>query len=402
MNVRRRVLFSGVTLLLLLALVEGTAQLVWWRLEARAFDVRKSRGEAALRNDGINFMKQADGIYGYVLKPGFERGTMYINADGFPQRERVPLERTEGVLRLAALGGSTTQGHDVNHANYPQYLRRLVAELGQGYRGVEMINGGVSGWISDQVALWAERKVARFRPDVVVLYVGWNDFQSYNPFANPPASSYFEVTFGNPFRLAEDFPLKTVVLASAGYDFALRRLRRAAGMPLPTGSNGYATTAEANYKFYIANLDRIVTAFKSANPDTRIAISTLVGRWPQGTEADFTSNQGRTWWMKQHELSAEQAAAAIRRFNSLIRTYARSSGLLLIDAEAVFAEIDRAHLLWDFAHMHPEGYELLANVMYEELRQGGAVAGNPSSRILELKERYRLPAAASSVTKGEG
>jgi len=398
MSIGRRLLFAGVTLLMLLGLVEAASQFVWWRLEARTFEVRKERGEAVLRNDSINFMKQADGILGYVLLPGFERGTTHINADGFAQRERVPVDRSAGQLRLAAMGESTTQGHDVDHANYPLYLRQLVVELGQNH--VEMINGGVAGWISDQVALWAEHKVARYRPDIVVLYVGWNDFQSYNPFNTPAAVSYFDMAYANPFRIADNFPLKSVVLASAAYNYGYRKLRPAAAAPLSSGTDGYVSTPEVNYRFYLDSLDRIVFAFRASNPDVRIAISTLVGRWPHGSEADYTSDQGHTWWMKQHGQNAAQAAAALHRFNDLIRSSARERGLLLIDAEAAFADLDRAKLQWDFAHMTSEGYELLANVMYEALRLGGYVAGEPSPRLEELRAKYRLIGVAGEVRPG--
>jgi hypothetical protein len=220
MSTRRKILFATATLLVFLGVLEGAAKLLWWRLEEQAFTVRKSTGEKELGNDAINFMKQADGTFGYVLKPGFDRAGHYVNADGFAQRETVPLTKDPGTMRIAALGESTTQGHDVDKANYPFYLRRLITEYGRGYANVEMINSGVSGWISDQVALWAEKKIAAYRPDVVVLYVGWNDFQSYDPFGSPPAESYFEQTYGNARLFVESSPIKIVAFASAGYGYS--------------------------------------------------------------------------------------------------------------------------------------------------------------------------------------
>jgi hypothetical protein len=93
--------------------------------------------------------------------------------------------------------------------------------------------------------------------------------------------------------------------------------------------------------------------------------------------------------MKQHGLSPAQAAAALERFNSLIRDYAKSRGLLLIDAERAFSDLERARLQWDFAHMTPHGYEMLAEVMYDALRSAGVVDGERSPRLEQLRNKYR-------------
>lgn len=398
MSTSRKVLFALATILVLFGIFEGAAQLIWWRLQERAFAVTKASGENALRNDGINFMKQADGTFGYVLKPGFNRGGAYINADGFAQREIVPVVKSPGTIRLAALGESTTHGHDVDNANYPLYLRRLIGNKGRGFANVEMINGGVSGWYSDQTALWAEKKVSNYRPDVVVLYVGLADFQSYDPFSSPPPVSYFERDYrGGAQAIVESSPLKSVVLTSAAYGYVLRKIttrkqstskqRKAAS--IHSDQTAYVTEPSVNYQYYLRNMDRILVAFRNANPGVRIAVCTLVGRWPYGTETDFKSDQGATWWMKQHRLDAIQSAATLNRFNALIRDYARDRHLPLIDAEKSFAELDRSKLQWDWAHMTSEGYELLAEVMYDGLRSAGVVNGEPSARLEQLRNKYR-------------
>lgn len=408
MSTGRKILFSVSTLVVLLGVLEAAARLVFWRLGERAFIVRKASGEKVLRNDAINFMKQADGTFGYTLKPGFDRGGTYINADGFPQRETVPLTRSPGTIRLAALGESTTQGHNVDTANYPRYLHRLIREYGRGYRNVEMINGGVAGWISDQVALWAEKKVSAYRPDTVVLYVGWNDFQSYDPFSSPPADSYFDYAYGSARLFVQSSPLKIVALASAAYGYysrkaEIRRQRRtsAAGKLDSTHPHQlrYKSAPAVNYQFYLRSMDRIINTFRDRDPKVRLAVCTLVGRWPYGTEADFKSDQGATWWMKLHGLGPAQAAAALNRLNDLIRVYAKTRGLLLIDAEKRFSDLDRGKLQHDFAHFSAEGYELLAEVMYDALRSASVVNGEPSTRLEQLWNKYRVKRQPHGLTR---
>lgn len=386
MSVRKRLLFSLVTLLLLAAAIEGTARIVWWRLSTRAFEQTKQRGAELIGGDpaAINFMKMPDGLYGYTLKPGFSQGGAVVNAQGFAQRDVVPLVRTPGTLRVAALGESTTHGHDVDHGNYPAHLRARLASSAHGYSGVEMINGGVAGWISDQVALRAENQIAAFKPDIVVLYVGWNDFQGYDPYGKPKTISAFETYHGgSPLSVYAMSTLKSVALLTALY----QKLRSSTAAVAPsTGSQ--TASVEQIYHFYLTDLDRIVTAFRGANPAVHISICTLVGRWPLDSTEDFVSPIGRTWWMTYHNLTHEDAAERLRHFNVLIRQYAVQNGLTLIDAAAAFDGLDRARLQTDFAHMTFDGYELLAETMYEGLRQANVIDGDASPRRVELMTKY--------------
>jgi lysophospholipase L1-like esterase len=167
------------------------------------------------------------------------------------------------------------------------------------------------------------------------------------------------------------------------------------------GTQEYASLPTENYKFFLRSLDRIVAAFRNVNPKVEIVICTLVGRWPDGSESDYASELGATWWMKKHGLSPAQAASALGRFNELIRDYAKQQGLLLVDAETSFAKLNRSRLQVDFAHFNPEGYELLANVMYEAMRSSGAISGKRTAIGEALEKHARStpekPAATATV-----
>jgi lysophospholipase L1-like esterase len=390
MTLGKRLVFAAVTVGLLLVGLEALGRLVWWRLEARALDRRAERGEIQLRNDAINFMKQADGLYGYVLRPGFERGGHVINAEGFAQRETVGVSRRPGALRIVAMGESTTQGHSTDVGNYPVYLKAALEQRAPGPAEVEMINAGVSGWTSDQLALRAEHQLRAYRPDIVVLYAGWNDFQSYDPYGPPPTRSYFEQVYGR-LPPGDRLGLRSVQLLSAGYTSLSTRL---AGKMSARGAGGGGPAgppAEV-YRFFRQSLDRIVRAYREQDPTVRIAICTLVGRWPMAPPEDPS---GPTWF-KARGLSQTDAAGALARFNDLIREYARAHHLILIDTAATFVSLDRQALMWDFIHMHAEGYELLALVIYDGLVRAGAVAGAPSPRLDALITKYRHRAAPAA------
>lgn len=387
MSLGRRIAFALLTFVIVFGAVEGVARIVWARLERNVLDQVAKGGEEALRNDVIQFLKEPSALYGYTLRPGEHQLGLFVSPERFFQRERVSRERTPGTLRILALGESTTMGQDLDATNYPGRLRSILAESATGYAGTEVINAGIAGWISDQLALRVEHELAAYRPDVVVLYVGWNDFQSYDPFRAPPTESYFEQSYGH--RALYPFErLKSVALLRALRDRSLREARKSEPARVPEPGS-FAPPAET-YRFLDANLDRIVAAFRRENPSVVIAVSTLASRWPQGTPADFEASNGHVWWMKDAGVDPAGAAAALDRLNDFLRGYAREHDLLLIDVAAAYAETDRTRLFWDFAHMRPDGYELMAATIYEKLRAAGAIRGEPTLRGAAVTERYRL------------
>lgn len=292
MSLCRKVLFAVVTLLLVAAGTEGLARVVWHRLAKRAFEQTRRRGQEVLGDPStMNFMTIPSGMYGYTLKPNFSAGDHFINAAGFAQRETVPVERVAGKLRVAAMGESTTEGHHVDKACYPTYLRNLFGNLCHGYSGVEVINGGVSGWLSDQVALRAENQMAAYRPDLVVLYVGWNDFQGYDPYGEVLSQSIFDIYYsGGKFHELARAHCKSLALLSAFY----QKHHQGASQPHLSSASSRPAAA-AIYHFYLKNLDRIVAAYRQANPRVKIFLCTLVARWPQVDETEFVKvPSGRT------------------------------------------------------------------------------------------------------------
>jgi hypothetical protein len=135
---------------------------------------------------------------------------------------------------------------------------------------------------------------------------------------------------------------------------------------------------EQVYAFFIRNLDHTVDSFRRANSGTKVLISTLVGRWPMDTEEQFDRSDGHIWWMKTHHQNRQDAAAALDRFNALIRAYAASRHLILVDMAQVFASLDRQKLMWSFAHMTNEGYEIIAHTIYDSMLREQLLSGSPA------------------------
>lgn len=375
MTASRKAAYAALTVALVFIVIEGISRVIWWRLERRAFQAQESAGREILRNDAVAFMKVADGRYGYIVKPSFKSGSIWVNDAGFHQRDTVPIRRSPGRLRVICLGESTTFGSSVD-SNYPAFLRRILTQNGV---AAEVINGGVPGWVSDQVALRAEHQLAAYKPDVVILYVGWNDFQSYDPMGPEPAVSYWEFAYkGKGWKQQTTTWLRSVAILSALY---YRDDPPVQAMPTAGSGTGH-------YRFYFENLDRIVRAFQNENPDVKLFISTLAGRWPIGTAEEW-KKIAPVWWMSQHDVSITQAAQFVEAMNEQIRSYAHRRNLQVIDIAAAFQSLDRARLMFDWAHMIPDGYELMAWTMFETLVRDAVVTVSANTeRANMLRSKY--------------
>jgi lysophospholipase L1-like esterase len=390
-TVRKKILFTALAVGCLCVAIEGFARVVWWRLERESLKTHYQKGEAILNNDAINYMKVADGIYGYQLKPGFRNENNSINSAGFHQKNDIAVDRPLGSLRIVCLGESTTFG-STDLVNYPALLGRILDADADGYRRYEVINAGVPGWMSDQIALRVQHQIVRFAPDVVVLYVGWNDFQSYAPRFPVASESTFALSFGRtPWRHYASNWSRAVALLSA-----LDERRREPSAADYAEVLAHANPPDQRYRFLLTNLADIVQSLKSSKAATRIFICTLVGLWPQGSDEAWAKMQS-PWWVQHHKYTHAQTAHVVDELNDQLRRFARDHGATLIDTAAIFEPLDRTRLQWDFAHMYADGYELIAWSIFDALRESGLItARRGDNRHSELLSTYRLTSGVAA------
>lgn len=129
---------------------------------------------------------------GYVLRPGFRLRSgvwkIRISQAGFRGPE-IRRSKPPGTKRIAILGGSSVFGYLVSDGQ--EAARLLEAKLNSTDRQspqFEVINGGVPGHNLNQTVWRFENQIRAFSPDLVILYLGWNDLGyivSDNPTARP-------------------------------------------------------------------------------------------------------------------------------------------------------------------------------------------------------------------------
>lgn len=116
-----------------------------------------------------------------VLKPGattkFFRSTVSINSDGFRGPEL--RDNADGVLRIVALGESTTFGFTLREKDrpWPELLEDMIAEHLHPGRAVEVVNAGMPAFTLLNNLARLERDILPLKPDMIIAYHGYNGFQ---------------------------------------------------------------------------------------------------------------------------------------------------------------------------------------------------------------------------------
>ena len=352
--------------------------------------------------------------------PAYRRVDVHINAEGFRHNTDVPVAKPPNTVRVFLLGGSAAYGAQGGFADIDNrwnriyndqlidaYLeRRLNAELGS--RRWEVINAAASGYrIHQQLAL-IQSVILRYHPDCVILMDGYNDFISlYNSARRGPAAqfdSYLNTPGGEEFdALANPGSLRSLLVFAQTWlttDSALVRLleghvfgRVASPWGQPSGhrpvrdpvdfsdltaAERAAATAALSHAAYYAHtarqinrilaLDGIVGIFL-LQPILILSHKPLTRSEQQMVRYE-TEQGGPLYFYLFHEVYA--------RFASDMRQAARDDGFLFADQEELFDRVD-GQAFTDFAHLTPQANQMIADQLFELLRERFATTPAASS-----------------------
>ena len=182
-----RKLFYWILILLCLATVEGTCQIIYHV----KFGLQERQLMAAFMGLGSGYDPDMVSNYSphhylvYVLNPnvkwnyrsyfGVEPKQM-INGQGYRGKEFF-VEKPKDVYRIVCLGGSTTfgLGEPDETMTYPAQLEADLNRMLPGSRHFEVINAGTPGWSSAESLINLHFRILDLSPDMIILYDGIND-----------------------------------------------------------------------------------------------------------------------------------------------------------------------------------------------------------------------------------
>jgi len=244
--------------------------------------------------------------------------------DIMPQAFKIKKE--PGSIRIFCVGGSTTAGWPYHRrGSYPTRLAAILSDLLPATK-VEVINAGFHGFDSSR-AVAVVQEVARFSPDMILFYSGYNDYQVFR--ARHLNSFWKSCLRGLHYRL---------VLYSRIYNFILGNVLGSAVETSVTRSKHILKKAELQevLRTYRSNLFEMINTARSVN-----AVPVL-----------FTLPFSREF-LGRHPVTE----TAWPRQNTIIRDMAKREKIPLVDAADV---LHYPRYLVDSIHSNNEGYHILA------------------------------------------
>jgi lysophospholipase L1-like esterase len=301
----------------------------------------------------------------FVLEPGeyrSEYGNLArINSNGFVGRE---LERDGPDLwRIAAVGDSCTYGGGSSEDSYPALLAARLRLRDAPGRRYEVVNGGISGLDSTLALRRLQTQVLPLGPEVVTIYIGWNDLMKYDPAA--------QVKPGKGARWSGVARALDELWLVKGLRKLLFFYVRDYLSPPATGPEsrsgrfaGFRPTA------YEHNLSEMIDSVRAAGAKPLLVTLPTVVR-PEMSVADLR----RAHVMFPYFRSAYGVGDLLdllASYNQVIRSLAQQKDVPLVDLASYFEGLDPGTLYF-FDTMHPDrrGRELIAEQLLAGLERAG-------------------------------
>ena len=334
----KAVLFSTILVLAALLSLEGAIR-VWayfFRSGYEVYNTTKGRYEPV---PGVHPIRGAP--------------PLVINSKGFigPEFE---VEKPQGVYRIFSIGDSCTFGN--MNVVYPGLVHtRLNAEGGG--RKFEVINAGVEGYDSAFALARLKEDVLQYQPDLVTIYVGWNDFMKSNPEGRGDAGRYAWLG-----RLMEQSYL---VKAYRKIIFFYVRpvIARPNVEPTPADLRAYDAFEPAVFR---DNLTEMIRTLKSRGIKVLVMTRPTVVREGMSYEEIKRQNVMFPWYGTAY--SVNRLLSLHRAYNRTTEAVAAREGVPLLDLAAEFEKRDRKDLFWDTMHPSEKGHALIADMVFRRLQ----------------------------------
>ena len=341
----RSLLYSAILIALVFGMVEGALRIYVYNFRAPAERFDLSTGTFELRP-------------GTYSRPNSD--PIVVNSRGFvgPEFQDPP---PTGTLRIVNVGDSCTFGGGGLRDTYPTRLSELLAGGSDGRR-FQVINAAIDGLNSELALRRLRSRVVPLAPDLVTIYIGWNDLMKFDP----------DGQVENP-RLA---------LAARWLDRlwtvkALRKLLfynlRPRLAPPRTGPES-RTGRNADYRpaVFERNLREIIATARSIPAE--VVVMTL----PSVVSDDMSLEDLKRANVQFPYFRGANAVGdfvdLIAAYNRTVRRVALEEGVVLIDlARAIDGRPDRRELFLDAMHANPAGLELIADEIARELRASGVL-----------------------------
>ena len=333
----KAVLFTTILMLATLLSLEGAIR-VWayyFRSTYEAYDITKGR---------------------YMPVPGVHQisggAPLIVNSRGFTGPE-FDIAKPKDVYRIFAIGDSCTFGNmDVV---YPGLLHTRLNATGGGKK-YEVINAGVEGYDSGFALARLKEDVLQYQPDLVTIYVGWNDFMKVDPEGRGTAGGH--AWLGH--LMEQSYLVKAYKKVIYSYVRPLL-VRPSVSSPMDLGA--YDSFEPAGFR---DNVTEMLRTLKSRGIKVVVMTRPTVLRAGMSYEEIKRQHVVFPWYGSAY--SVNRLLSLHRAYNRTIRKIAAREEAPLLDLAAEFEKHDKNVLFWDTMHPSEKGHQLIAELLFHRLQ----------------------------------
>jgi lysophospholipase L1-like esterase len=298
----------------------------------------------------------------FVLQPGVyptvNPEPVRINSRGFvgDEFEDPP---PPGTLRIVTVGDSCTFGAGFTRGTYAGLLAELLQANGHRY---QVVNAGIEGLNSELALRRLESRVVPLEPDLVTIYIGWNDLMKFDPDGQGE----------NPRMAVIARWLDHLWIVKGMRKLLFYNLRPRLAPPKTGAESHTGRYAEYRPAVYEKNLRRMIAVVRA------IPAVPVIATLPTVVSRDMSVDDVRAANVQFPYFRGANAvgdfADLIDAYNRTIRRVAAEENVKVIDlARAIDPRPDRRELFLDTMHATPKGRAAIAEVFAQELRAQGVL-----------------------------
>lgn len=280
--------------------------------------------------------------------PDFLANKGLVNSLGFRSYEFSP-KKDPKIYRIIAMGASSTAGYesDINHT-YPAFLQK---KLNNGEKKFEVINAGMGSQAMLYVNSLLKNELINYSPDMVMLYLTFNHLYLRRGCVNIAKDFNYWLYIARNWLSSKSLAFLTV----RGRLSAIFHHKgvTSADMDTPCNSKniaeGFLNTPEA-FESYSTELEIFVKTCKD-NGITAVLM----------TEACVCSGNS-------YLLLSKDMKSVFDKMYSIMKSIAIKNNVIFIDTAREMDNISNKKLMYDGLHLTPEGNEVLADIIYKNLK----------------------------------
>lgn len=278
-----------------------------------------------------------------------------INSKGFVGRE-FEAKKPSGVYRIFALGDSCTFGGSWNEP-YPAVLQLHLNSLGSRLQ-FEVINAGVEGYNSEYALARLKTDVFQYDPDMVIIYIGWNDLMKVNPDGLSDAGRYPRLAR----IMGESFLMR-------GYSKLIFYYLRPLVIKPRLGGDEQEKHAFDNFipVSFQENLKAMLELLQDRN--IRAILLTLPTIVKPGMSNDDLRRQAVFFPYYAGVYSLDKFLSLHRAYNMVIRNTALKYDIPLVDLDSIFNTYEKDILFWDTMHPSVKGHNVIARTLFDKVKE---------------------------------